>query len=140
MLNTVYCVIHVYDIILISYRSKRKRRRKEDLSRQPVREQLYELADNSQLENMVNDQDRANGGLCAGDPVTPGTGQREDIYNHLRERSVDPSQEGEEGVYSRCIGGDDNNDTYDVTFRYNIQSQTNNSEYNHVVLFDSPAV
>nr|XP_022313930.1 uncharacterized protein LOC111118657 isoform X2 [Crassostrea virginica]XP_022313932.1 uncharacterized protein LOC111118657 isoform X2 [Crassostrea virginica]XP_022313933.1 uncharacterized protein LOC111118657 isoform X2 [Crassostrea virginica] len=119
---------------------RQKNQRKETLTTQPVREQLYELADNSQLENMVNDQDRADGGLCAGDPVTPGTGQREDIYNHLRERSVDPSQEGEEGVYSRCVGGDDNNDTYDVTFRYNIQSQTSDSEYNHVVLFDSPAV
>nr|XP_022319140.1 uncharacterized protein LOC111121933 [Crassostrea virginica] len=127
-------------VCLLYIRSKRKRRKKEDLSRQPVREQLYELADNSQLENMVNDQDRADGGLCAGDPVTSGTGQREDIYNHLRERSGDPSQEGEEGVYSRCVGGDDKNDTYDVTFRYNIQSQTNDSEYNHVVLFDSSAV
>ncbi|XP_078316761.1 uncharacterized protein LOC111121933 [Crassostrea virginica] len=127
-------------VCLLYIRSKRKSRKKEDLSRQPVREQLYELADNSQLENMVNDQDRADGGLCAGDTVHPGSGQREDIYNHLRERSVDPSQEGEEAVYSRCVGGDDNNDTYDVTFRYNIQSQTNDSEYNHVVLFDSPAV
>ena len=137
MLNTVYCVIHVYDIILISYRSKRKRRRKEDLSRQPVREQLYELADNSQLENMVNDQDRADGGLCAGDHVTPGSSQREDIYNHLRERSVDPSPEGEEGVYSRCVGGDDDNNTYDVTFRNKLQFPTRDSVYNHVILFDS---
>nr|XP_022313783.1 uncharacterized protein LOC111118555 isoform X2 [Crassostrea virginica] len=125
----VLCVLYM--------RSKRKRRRKEDLSRQPVREQLYELADNSQLENMVNNQDRADGGLCAGDPVTPGTGQREDIYNHLRERSVDPSQEGEEGVYSRCVGGDDTNDTYDVTFRSKLQFPTRDSVYNHVILFDS---
>nr|XP_022318867.1 uncharacterized protein LOC111121743 isoform X4 [Crassostrea virginica] len=125
----VLCVLYT--------RSKRKRRRKVDLTRQPVREQLYELADNSQLENMVNDQDRADGGLCAGDPVTPGSGQREDIYNHLRERSVDPSQEGEEGVYSRCVGGDDNNDTYDVTFRNKLQFPTRDSVYNHVILFDS---
>ncbi|XP_078316764.1 uncharacterized protein LOC111121743 isoform X2 [Crassostrea virginica] len=125
----VLCVLYT--------RSKRKRRRKEDLSRQPVREQLYELADNSQLENMVNDQERADGGLCAGDTVNPGSGQREDIYNHLRERSVDPSQEGEEGVYSRCVGGDDDNDTYDVTFRNKLQFPTRDSVYNHVILFDS---